>query len=380
MAEPLKNNFGPTVPKRIAEALAAVDPSFERDGFVRDCLDGFDELELTGRAHHIADAMAKHLPADRAKALDIVVASLGPELENCDPDDAGPSDEPDNPMAGFLYLPHGYFIHDYCVHDFDASMRANYELTKRFTAEFSIRACLTEHTDQTVAMLHDWAADPNVHVRRLVSEGTRSRLPWAGRLKMFQADPTPVLGLIELLKDDPVEYVRRSVANNLNDVAKDHPEVVIDVTARWWADGDHNRRRLIRHALRTLIKQADPGALEILGYGASSPATVASVAVEPETAQIGGSVGLAVTLENPSFASCGALVDLRVHFVKADGSTSPKVFKGAEVEIEPGAEAVIRKKVSVKQHSTRKHYPGVHTVEIIVNGTTHPGGTFTLTE
>lgn len=381
MAEPLKNNFGPDVATRIADAVGRVHPTFDHENFLAQSLDGFDALELTPRAHQIADAMAAHLPEDRAEALDLVVATLGPELENCDPDDAQPrqGDDADNPMAGFFYMPHGYFVADHCGHEFEASMRANYEITKRFTSEFSIRTCLTLHTDPALKMLHQWATDPNVHVRRLVSEGTRPRLPWAGRLKHFQTDPAPVLELLELLKDDPVEYVRRSVANNLNDIAKDHPDLVVATAKRWWADGDTNRQRLVRHALRTLIKQGDPGALDVLGYGQSSPAAVSTVSVTPESVAIGGKVRVVVELTNPSDTTCGALVDLRVHFVKADGSTSPKVFKGGELSIEPGEVATIRKTISVAQHSTRKHYPGVHTIDAIINGSTHPLGRFELT-
>ena len=157
--------------------------------------------------------------------------------------------------------------------------------------------------------LTTWATDPNVHVRRLVSEGSRPRLPWASRLKQFQGDPAPVLKLLELLKDDPIEYVRRSVANNLNDIAKDHPALVVEVAARWWAEGDEKRQRLVRHGLRTLIKGGDPSALEVLGFGASSPATVGKTSIEPDVVRIGDKVTIVVAIENPSSAECRALVD-----------------------------------------------------------------------
>jgi len=153
---------------------------------------------------------------------------------------------------------------------------------------------LRDHPEETLRCLESWATDESVHVRRLVSEGTRPRLPWSFRLKQFQDDPTPVVALLEKLKDDPVEYVRRSVANNLNDIAKDHPDFVVDVARHWWADGDHNRRRLVRHALRTLIKAGHPGALEVLGFGPDSPATVSDASIEPATVAIGGKVKIAL--------------------------------------------------------------------------------------
>lgn len=383
MAEPLKNLFGPAMVHRAAASIAAVYADFDVDGFTARALDGFDDLELTPRCHQIAGAMAEFLPDDPRRAITIIVDSLGPQLDNCDPADASPSGVPeidDNVMSGFFYMPHGYFLAGLGCEQFDNVMWANYEITKRATSEFSIRTPLRDATEATLSVLGTWAMDDNVHVRRLVSEGTRPRLPWSFRLKVFQDDPTPVIALLELLKDDSVEYVRRSVANNLNDIAKDHPAVVVEVARRWWIDGDDHRRRLVRHGLRTLIKAGDPDALDVLGYGANSPAGVSAVSIEPAAVVIGGSVTIEVDVENPSSAACGALVDLRIHFVKANGSTSPKVFKGAELLLEPGGKQVVRKKVSVKQHSTRTHYAGTHAVDVMVNGRVESIGSFELTK
>ena len=369
MAEPLKNQFGPDVPAWIAAQLVAVDPSFDQAGFVARCLDGFEDLELTPRARHISDALAEFLPDDRGQALQLLIDSL--HEENAEDDLTG--------MEGFRHLPHVFFVADHGLDHFETAMEAQYELTKRFTAEFSIRSYLEHHPEATLARLHEWALDPNVHVRRLVSEGTRPRLPWAPRLRAFQEDPTPVLELLELLKDDPEEYVRRSVANNLNDIAKDHPELVDEVARRWWSDGDETRRKLIRHGLRTLVKHGDPAALEILGYTADSPLRVGLVLIDPGRVPIGGKIRIEVTLTNPGDAPAAGLVDLRIHFVKASGSTGPKVFKGAEVIIGPGDEATVRKTVSIAQQSTRTHHPGTHRVEILLNGVAHQGGSFEVT-
>jgi 3-methyladenine DNA glycosylase AlkC len=382
MAEPLKNMFGPEMVHRAARSIASVFEGFDVAGFTNFALDGFEDLELTPRCQQIAAAMAVHLPDDRTRAIEIIIDSLGPKLENCDPADAGPSGDPEideNPMSGFFYMPHGYFLAEHGGDNFDIVMRANYEITKRATSEFSIRTPLRDRTEATLQVLETWAKDENVHVRRLVSEGTRPRLPWSFRLKKFQDDPKAVIALLEVLRDDPVEYVRRSVANNLNDIAKDHPDVVIDVARRWWVDADENRQRLIRHALRTLIKAGDSDALEVLGYGGASPARVGGVTIEPASVGIGGRVTIELTIENPSADVCGALVDLRLHFVKANGSTSPKVFKGAELNLNAGSSGTIRKTISVAQHSTRKHYPGEHAVEVMINGRVEPVGSFSLT-
>ncbi|MFW2382186.1 MAG: DNA alkylation repair protein [Acidimicrobiales bacterium] len=383
MAEPLKNMFGPEMVHRTAAAIAPVFDEFDGDGFTATALDGFEDLELTPRCRQIAAALAEYLPDDRERAINILVDSLGPELPNCDPSDAPPTGDAavdENPMAAFIYISYGYFLADHGGDHFDAAIRANYEITKRASSEFSIRTPLRDHTEATLEVLKGWAVDDNVHVRRCVSEGTRPRLPWSFRLKVFQDDPTPVIELLELLKDDPVEYVRRSVANNLNDIAKDHPDLVVEVAQRWWADGDDNRRRLVRHGLRTLIKAGDPGALDVLGFGADSPAQVGEVSMQPDSVAVGGKVKISVTIENPSAEPCGALVDLRVHFVKASGKSSPKVFKGAELLLGAGESAVVSKTVSVAQHSTRKHYPGEHAVEVMINGTARPIGSFTIAE
>ena len=171
-------------------------------------------------------------------------------------------------MAAFLYMPHLFFVARHGLDHFEDSMRAQYALTQRFTAEYSIRAFLEKHPEATLARLREWAADPSQHVRRLVSEGTRPRLPWAPRLRAFQKDPRPVLELLELLKDDPELYVRRSVANNLNDIGKDHPALLTAVAKRWLRGATPERRWIVDHALRSAVKRADAGALGALGYGA----------------------------------------------------------------------------------------------------------------
>ena len=383
MAEPLKNMFGPEMVHRAATSLSEAYSAFDTTGFTTAALDNFERLELTPRCRQIAAAMATYLPEDRAAAIDILVASLGPELENCDPDDAEPVGDPDiddNVMSGFFYMPHGYFLANHGGVHFEKTMWANYEITKRATSEFSIRTPLRDHTEATLEYLSDWASDENVHVRRLVSEGSRPRLPWSFRLQTFIEDPSPILPLLETLKDDPVEYVRRSVANNLNDIAKDHPDVVTGIGREWWTDGDTNRRRMVRHGMRTLIKAGNLDALDVMGFGPSSPVQVRDSIIRPSNVTIGEKVTVEVTIENPGNEPSGALVDLAVHFVKANGSTSRKVFKGAEVELDAGESRVVHKTISVAQHSTRKHYPGIHAVDIMLNGAIVPAGEFTLNE
>ena len=358
MAEPLKTYFGPDVPARIADMIQNVDGAFPREAFLVDALDGFEALELTPRARHIAVALGRHLPRDYEQAVEILIASLGPKLEAAEL----------TGMDVFVYLPHVFYVAEFGVEHFEASMRAQYELTQRFSAEYSIRVFLERYPERTLDRLGEWVFDSNVHVRRLVSEGTRPRLPWAPRLRAFQADPRPVLGLLELLKDDPELYVRRSVANNLNDIGKDNPAALIETCRRWTQDATAERRWLIRHALRSAVKRGDPEALEILGYGQATAAVVRDVRVVPAVVPIGESVTFTVGLTNQGSTTERLLVDLRVHFVKANGRPSPKVFKLKELDLTPHASAELTKTISLAQHTTRTHYPGTHRAEVLVNG------------
>lgn len=366
VAEPLKNSFGPDIPGRIAAMIEAVHPGFPSAEFVAYTLKGYGELELTPRARKIAQALARYLPSEPAAAIRILVASLGPEIERLEG------------MAPFIYLPHVFFVAEHGLACLEDALEAQYELTQRFTAEFSIRAFIDRYPEETLARLKHWATDSNMHVRRLVSEGTRPRLPWAPRLRRFQEDPRPVVELLELLKDDPEEFVRRSVANNLNDIAKDHPDLVVEA-CRSWLDGASDARRwLVRHGLRTLVKQGHAGALALLGFGHDSPVNVEQLEVTPKRARIGEKVTVEAGIRNGTGDTQPVLVDLRLHFVKANGATAPKVFKGSSFQLAPGEEGRVKKRVSLAQHTTRTHHPGRHRVEALLNGVVKASAWFTI--
>jgi 3-methyladenine DNA glycosylase AlkC len=366
MGAPLKDSFGPDVATRIAHSIAAVWDGFRVPAFVAEALDGFEELELTPRARHIARALHNHLPSDYDKAIDLLLKSIGPREDG----------EELSGMAAFYYAPHIFFVAEYGIEHWESSMRAQYEITQRFTAEYSIRVFLERYPERTLARLREWAADPSPDVRRLVSEGTRPRLPWAPRLRAFQVDPSPVLDLLEILKDDPSEYVRRSVANNLNDIGKDHLDLLVSTCRRWIEDATSERRWLIRHALRSAIKSGNRSALEVLGFGGAEDVKVGRVEIDPRRPSIGTSVRISFHLRNVGSDRAAFNVDLRVHFVKANRGASPKVFKVREIELNSGERASLSKLISLRQHTTRKHHPGTHTVEVIVNGVTMPGGSF----
>jgi 3-methyladenine DNA glycosylase AlkC len=298
-----------------------------------------------------------------------LIASLGPKLEAAE-------------LTGidvFVYLPHVFFVAKFGVDHFDVSMRAQYELTQRFTAEYSIRVFLERYPQRTLARLREWALDSNVHVRRLVSEGTRPRLPWAPRLRDFQDDPRPVLELLDLLKDDPELLVRRSVANNLNDIGKDNPAALVETCRRWMRDATPERSWLVRHALRSAVKRGEPEALEILGFVPATGVRVREIHIAPPVVAIGESVTFSVELANEGSTTKRLLVELRVHFVKANGRPSPKVFALKELGLQPSGSARLTKTISLAQHTTRTHYPGQHRVEVVVNGRASGAAVFDVT-
>ncbi|OIO54279.1 MAG: DNA alkylation repair protein [Alphaproteobacteria bacterium CG_4_10_14_0_2_um_filter_63_37] len=368
MAEPLKNQYGPEIPARIAAMIAAVHPSFATELFLVDALDGYDDLSLTQRGWAIARALHRHLPDPYPEAVEILLGSLGPKIESVE--GAG--------MAPFVYLPHVFFVAEYGLGDFETSMRAQYELTQRFTAEFSIRPFLRQHPEATLARLTTWTQDPSHHVRRLVSEGSRPRLPWAPRLTHFQRDPAPVLALLERLKDDPSLYVRRSVANNLNDIGKDHPDLLAATARRWLVEASPERQWLVHHALRSAIKRGEVGALAALGAGQQADVVVERVTIDPAVPHIGGGVTITFDLVSSAVQPQDLLVDLKIHFVKKSGRTTPKVFKIKRLNLAPGGRASLRKTVALTAMSTRQHYPGRHEVEAVVNGRSYPIGAFNL--
>lgn len=366
MPEALKDSFPLGIARDLAEAILRHERDFPASAFLERVADGWDRLELMARGQRIADAFWETAGLPYPRLVGILVAELGPELSRTE----------DNGMAPFRHLPVSYLVARYGLDHLEESLAAMHALTRRFTAEFCLRPYLERHRDAVLARLRDWAGDPSPHVRRLVSEGTRPRLPWASRLREFQRNPRLALPLLEALRDDPHPYVRRSVANHLNDIGKDHPGVLLEVARSWWTDATPERRRLLEHALRVRIKEGDPEVLALLGYSATQSVQVGKVRFRPGSVRIGDSIEVSFEVRNPSGASLDLLVDLRLHAVKQDGSLRPRVFKGRRISLEPGAATGMSLSLSFRPMTTRVHHPGRHQVEALVNGVAHPLGSF----
>lgn len=360
MAEPLKDFFSPALARELGATLARVHPAFPVRAFVRDATRGLDALGLLDRAHLISASMAKHLPPRYEDALAVLLASLGPEHATDELLGAG--------MAPFFYLPHVLFVAEHGTEAFEPSMHAQRELTKRFTAEFSLRAFLERDPERTLAVLAEWTSDPSPHVRRLVSEGTRPRLPWAKRVRFLDEHPERLTPLLERLKDDPAPLVRRSVANHLNDLGKSRPELLVALASRWLEGASPERRALVEHALRSAVKRGVPGALALLGHGTPAKVDVAWARFEPPRVAIGGAVKVSFELVSRASRAQELLVDLSVGFVKVRGATRAKVFKVARVSLPARGRVALAKTLSLAVHTTRVPRPGTHAVDALVNG------------
>jgi 3-methyladenine DNA glycosylase AlkC len=258
---PLKHLLGAEAVDCLVQNILLVYPKFNEDTFRRTASNGLEPLGILDRGQHLARALRQSLPEKFSTAVEILLASLTPPLTQTD--NLG--------LAVFFYLPHVCFIAEYGLgpeenggqDSFEISMKAQYELTKRFSAEFSIRPFLIRQQERTLTRLLEWVSDPDPHVRRLCSEGTRPRLPWATRIPAFISNPEPVLPILDALKSDQSLYVRRSVANHLGDIAKDHPDLAFEICERWLIESSNEVKWLIRHALRHPAKKGNKVALQL---------------------------------------------------------------------------------------------------------------------
>ncbi len=363
MAEPVKNVFNVETIRLMAFHLRRVENSFPKQDFIDQAANGLDALGLKERSRQITAALKAALPEDFQQACGLMLEALSPASTSARPETAMSR----SGIGGWAVMPMADFVALRGQDHFDRSMETLREFTMRFSSEFAIRPFLAQDTEKALKHVSGWTRDENVHVRRLCSEGTRPRLPWGMRLQAFVKDPTPILPILKALKNDPEEYVRRSVANNLNDIAKDHPELVAGIAQDWLADADKHARRLIRHACRSLIKQGHKDALEALGYSRAKIDFQALEMLTPHV-RLGGSVEFRITMASESPQPQALIIDYIVHHRRANGSTSGKVFKWKNIELPGGQAITLTKTHKVRPVTTRSCHAGRHDVEIQING------------
>ncbi|MEK3883435.1 DNA alkylation repair protein [Paenibacillus sp. PL2-23] len=365
MAEPLKNMYNGSFLEQFGERMRAAWPPFQTERFVeRARQDDWELLELKPRIRRITEALGASLPGDYREALAILYLV-------------------DEACTGFPYLFFPDFVEvfgreeDDWAHSMDALAR----FTRRSSSEFAVRPFIIEHPDRMIPQLLEWANHSNEHVRRLASEGSRPRLPWGQALTRFKQDPSPMLPLLEKLKADPSLYVRKSVANHLNDIAKDHPDLVMELAERW--KGQHPLTDwIVRHACRTLIKRAHPRVMTLFGYSAGGKEAergealvqAAELTLSAAEVPIGGETELqyGIQLAGEPGQSGGTRLKLRIEygidFVKAGGKTSLKRFLLSDREFSQGELVKGSRRHRFADLTTRKHYEGVHGISLWVNG------------
>jgi len=364
MAEAFKNLINAETVRSAATQLRRAWPAFDAPRFEALALDGLEALEFKARAMHLCAALEATLPEDFDRAADIIEAALAPPGAG---DDLSALRSGPAGLAGWVIWPLGEFVVRRGQTSPQRALQALHALTQRHTAEWAIRPFIERHPELTFATLAGWTADPSAHVRRLASEGSRPRLPWGLQLKGLIRDPSPTLPLLRALQDDRSEYVRRSVANHLNDIAKDHPQLLVQWLHEHLSGATPQRRALLKHASRTLIKQGHPEVLQAWGLGRPLRGE-ASLSLSSKRLAVGESLTLTVQLRSAAARAQTLLVDYAVHHVKASGRSAPKVFKGWSLALGAHESLTLSKRHSMRAVTTRRYYPGHHELDLRING------------
>jgi 3-methyladenine DNA glycosylase AlkC len=352
-----KDHFDYQLAQHYADRVFAVDKRFDQSAFSTALGENLLSLEMKDRVNAIADSLWLGLSLPYREAISIILKAVEATGTKA-------------AIRGFPAWVASQVIETYGVDDFETSMAAIYRITQLFTGEFAIRPFLDRYPEQAFARLTQWADDHSTDVRRLVSEGARPRLPWASRVPALITDPAPIFKLLELLKNDPEEFVRRSVANNLNDIAKDHPDEVVAMVSKWQQTLPVSKERdwMIRHSLRSLLKNGHPSALSLMGFDQDLPVEVNHFSIEPQSILMGESVQLSCQLDSFNETPSKLMVDIIWWSPGANGKKNRKVFKWSKRELSKAASIKLDKQLSLKANSVRKVYPGEHEIHLIING------------
>lgn len=349
MPEPLKNEFNESFVNKLGDLLAEKDESFNLDGFVCSIInDNWEARELKARMRHITNMIHAHSSLDYPDQLKIMT-DLSVHFGG---------------LAGMTFPD---YVEVYGLDHLDESIKALEEMTKHSSSEFAIRPFIIKFENPVMQVMLEWSKDQNKHVRRLASEGCRSRLPWAMALPAFKKDPKLIIPILENLKDDDSLYVRKSVANNINDITKDNPEVALVLCEKWYGKGVHTNW-IVKHGLRTLLKNGNERALQIIGFDDKARFEVEALQLSEQKVKIGGSFSFEFQVSNLEPKVAFAKVGFVVSYQKANGSLSDKIFHVTEKQFAIAGATVFNKKISFKDLTTRKHHRGLHKIGVLVNG------------
>jgi len=347
MPEPIKNMLNSAAIKEFAEAIKSVYDAFDADGFCNAVVDNeYDSLELMARGRKISAELGSFLPKayqDAIAVIDKVIAKF----------------------QGFAAFSFFEFVAIFGLEFWDVSVAALGRYTQYFSAEFAVRPFIIKDEKRMMAQMLEWSKSDNEHLRRLSSEGCRPSLPWAVGLPKYKKDPSPIFPILENLRADTSLYVRKSVANNLNDISKTHPELVIEIAKRWYGT-DEKTNWIVKHGLRTLLKKSNPDALAIFGLGNSGAVEVSDLVIGSSSVVWGGDLIFSFVIT--AKADTKVRLEYGIDYMKANGKQSRKVFQISEILLSQNQIKHYTRKHALADHSTRKHYAGAHAVTLIANG------------
>ena len=349
MPELLKNEYNEAFVIQLGDLLAERDESFNCDGFLHSIInENWEERELKARMRHIANMIHAHSALDYADQLRIMT-------------------EISSHFGGLKGMTFPDYVEVYGLEYPDVSLVALKIMTQYSSAEFAIRPFIISNEKKVMQMMLDWSLDANEHVRRLASEGCRPRLPWAMALPDFKKDPSLILPILENLKADESLYVRKSVANNINDITKDNPDVALGLCEQWYGT-NHHTNWIVKHGLRNLLKNGNKRALQIIGFNDEAKFEVPKLKLSDKKVAIGNSFNFEFQILNLEAHEAFAKVGFVVSYQKANGTLSDKIFHITEKEFNSTDAVVFNKKLSFKDLTTRKHHPGLHKIGVLVNG------------
>ena len=347
--EPLKDQFfNLSFYTKLTKDLAEIYPKLEKESFFKDVKKNFKQLELMQRLDLVSDALKAHLPEKYPESLKIIY-ELAPKIDG---------------FAG-MALPN--FVQKYGLENFDLSLEALKFLTPFSSSEFAIRVYLKANFEKTLSEMEKWSEDENNHVRRLASEGSRPRLPWSFKLDKVIQNPKTTSKIIDALKSDKDLYVKKSVGNHLNDISKDHPEYLLDTLSTWNLKNKHTNW-IVKRAIRTLVKAGHPRTFPLLGFTKNPKFVINNFQLSTNKVKLGEDLSFTFTINGLSTKKQHLNIDYLVYYQKKNGELSPKVFKLKEVILKPGVSTRITKKHRFEDFTTRKHYSGLHQIQLSING------------
>ena len=348
-APALKEIFNKVRIEHVAKELAIVYPKCDLAKFKKSCLKNLDQLSLMERLHRVAEALKEVLPAQFAKVCELLCA-LAPRLN-----------------SGFVTMALADCVTLYPEGDFDLAATTLKTLTAHGSSEFAIRHLLARDLKRMIKIMEHWSSDKNEHVRRLASEGSRPRLPWAQKIPALLQVPPPTAKILKNLLADSSLYVRKSVANHLNDITKSDPDWVLDLIESCSLETAETMW-IAKHALRGLIKKGNKRALAVIGATGEAEVTLAELHISPKTIQLGSAFKLSFKLASTSAKPQKLVIDYAIHYVKKSGAKAPKVFKLKTFDLQPHETVSMSRSQMIDDFTTRVHYAGKHEIDILANG------------